>query len=74
MQGPRNHTLLDVFSPFHETHPTHDMVSVFDAEDLSDFFRNCNSSSCYDLSKERDVFFVDLYGQIDRSTTGPGGQ
>lgn len=66
--------LLDVFSPFHQTDPTHHVVSIFDAENLSDFFGDGDSSSCYDFGKERNVFFVDLYGQIDRNTIGAGGR
>ena len=67
-------TLLDVFCPLYKTDPTHYMVSVFDTEDLADFLRDCDSTSGYDLSEERNVFFVDLYGQIDRSAIGVGGQ
>ena len=61
--------LLDVFSSFHKTYSTHNVVSVFDAEDLPDFFRDSDSSSRYDFSKERYVFLIDLYWQSDRSAT-----
>jgi hypothetical protein len=59
--------LLDVFSPLHKTDSTHDVVAVFDTEDLTDFFRDGDSSSGYDFGKEGDVFLVDLYGQSERN-------
>ena len=66
--------LFDVFSPLDKTDPTHHMVPVFDTEDLPDFFRDSDSSSRYDFSKERNVFLIDLYWQSDRSGTSIVGQ
>ena len=62
--------LLDVFGSFHETDPTHHMVSVFYAEDLSDFFGDSDSSSGYYFSEVWNVFLIDLYRQSDRSAIG----
>lgn len=66
--------LLDVFSPLYKTDATHHVISILDAEDLPDFFRDCDSSSRYDFSKEGDVFLIDLYRQSDRSGTGAVGE
>lgn len=63
-------TLLDVFSPFYKPDPAHDMISVFDAEDLSDLFGYSDSSSGYDFRKEGNVFLIDLYRQSDRDAKG----
>ena len=62
--------LLDVFGPLYETYSAHDMVSIFHSEDFPNLFRDCYPSTCYDLSKEWNVFFIHLYWQSDRRANG----
>ena len=56
--------LFYVFRSFDESYSTHDVIAIFDAEDFSDFFRDSDSSARYYFGEERNVFFIDLYGQL----------
>ncbi len=55
--------LLDIFGSLYQPNSAHDMITIFNAEDFSDFFRDGYASTRNDLCEERNVFFVNLNRQ-----------
>ncbi len=55
--------LLYVLSSLYQPDAAHDVVAIFDSEDLSDLFRYGDSSTRDDFSEEWNVFLVNLYRQ-----------
>ena len=56
--------LFYVFGPLYEPYTTHDVVSIFHAEDFSNFLWYGDSSARYYFGEEGDIFFLNLNRQL----------